>query len=161
MILEREIELPLGREEVFRFFSDAANLAVITPPELQFRIVTPLPVEMRKGALIDYRLGLFFVRFGWRTEIVDWNPPASFTDVQLKGPYRKWVHTHEFTSTATGTLMRDRVDYELPFRPFGNLALPIVKLQLKRIFDYRTHVIERLLLGAHTRGMDQSHAPHQ
>lgn len=159
MILEREVELPLPREEVFEFFSNAANLAVITPPELQFRIVTPRPIEMRKGALIDYRLGLFLVRFGWRTEIVEWNPPASFTDVQLKGPYRKWVHTHEFIPAGRGTLMRDRVDYELPLAPFGNLALPIVKLQLKRIFDYRTRAIERLLLESGSSRREPHAAP--
>ena len=147
MILEREIELPLPQEDVFQFFSDAANLAVITPPELQFSIVTPLPIEMRKGTLIDYRLGLFLLRFGWRTEIVEWDPPHRFVDVQLKGPYRKWVHTHEFTAIAGGTRMRDHVDYELPLAPFGNLALPVVKLQLKRIFDYRSRIIERMLLG--------------
>ena len=147
MILEREIELPLPQEQVFSFFSDAANLAIITPPELKFSIVTPLPIEMRKGALIDYRLGLFFLRFGWQTEIVEWNPPHRFTDVQLKGPYRKWVHTHEFTPTPRGTRMRDHVDYELPLAPFGNVALPVVRLQLRRIFDYRSRVIERVLLG--------------
>ena len=147
MILEREIELPLPRAEVFTFFSDAANLAVITPPELKFSIVSALPIEMRKGALIDYRLGLFLFRFGWRTEIVEWDPPRRFVDVQLKGPYRKWVHTHEFFATPGGTRMRDHVDYELPFAPLGNLALPVVKLQLKRIFDYRSRVIERMLLA--------------
>ena len=147
MILEREVELPLPQEEVFRFFSDAGNLAVITPPELQFQIVTPLPIDMRTGALIDYRLGLFFVRFGWRTEIVEWDPPHRFVDVQLKGPYRKWVHTHEFVPTPTGTRMRDHVEYELPFAAFGTLGLPLVKMQLKRIFDYRAGAIERILLG--------------
>ena len=148
MILEREIELPLPQDQVFSFFADAANLAVITPPELQFSIVTKLPIDMRKGALIDYRLGLFFLRFGWRTEIIEWDPPRRFVDVQLKGPYRKWIHTHEFTATPGGTRMRDHVDYELPLAPLGNLALPIVKLQLKRIFDYRSRVIERMLLSS-------------
>ena len=147
MILEREVELPLPQEEVFRFFSDAANLAVITPPELQFQIVTPLPIDMRRGALIDYRLGLFLVRFAWRTEIVEWDPPQRFVDVQLKGPYRKWVHTHEFVPTPHGTRMRDHVEYELPFAAFGKLGLPIVRMQLKRIFDYRARAIERILLG--------------
>ena len=160
MILEREIELPLAQEEIFRFFSDASNLALITPPELQFSIATPLPIDMRKGTLIDYRLGLFFFRFNWRTEIVEWDPPRRFIDVQLEGPYRKWVHTHEFTAIPGGTRMRDHVVYELPLAPLGNLALPIVRLQLKRIFDYRSRVIERMLLAGGKRPIHPHVARH-
>jgi len=102
-VLERGTWIPRPIEEVNRFFSDVANLERITPPELRFRILTPLPVEIRLGALIDYRLSLFGVPFDWRTEITCWEPPQRFVDTQLSGPYRKWVHLHEFTPERDGT----------------------------------------------------------
>lgn len=143
--LERSTWLPLSVEEVNRFFSDVANLERITPPELRFRILTPLPVEIRHGALIDYRLSLFGVPFDWRTEITCWEPPHRFVDTQLSGPYRKWIHLHEFTPEGHGTRMRDRVDYALPLGWLGLAGLPLVKRQLGRIFDYREATIHTLL----------------
>ena len=144
--------LPLPRAEVFEFFADAENLARITPPELAFEIVTPTPIDIREGALIEYRLGLFGVRFGWRTEIIHWEPPYRFVDQQLKGPYRRWHHTHTFVEAAgpdgrPGTRMDDLVRWELPLAPFGEAAYPLVRLQLARIFGYRQQTI-RELLGA-------------
>ena len=145
--LNATIELPLPVDRVFAFFADATNLERITPPELKFRILTPTPIDIRTGTLIDYQLGLFFLRFGWRTEIREWNPPHHFVDVQLKGPYKQWIHRHEFTPIPGGTRITDRVDYELPLSPLGDVALPIIKLQLARIFRYRTDATRRLLLG--------------
>ncbi len=118
--LERSTWIPRPVEEVSRFFSDVANLERITPPELRFRILTPLPVEIRHGALIDYRLSLFGVPFDWRTEITCWEPPHRFVDTQLSGPYRQWIHLHEFTPERGGTRMRDRVDYVLPLGRSGH-----------------------------------------
>lgn len=146
--LTRSTWLPLPVEEVFAFFADAANLERITPPELRFRIVTPMPVEMRAGALIDYELALFGVPFAWRTEIGLWEPPRRFVDRQLRGPYRLWVHTHEFHAENHGTRMRDHVEYALPLEPLGRAALPVVRRQLKRIFDYREQVMRELLAAA-------------
>jgi len=142
--------LPLPRAEVFPFFADAANLERITPPELAFEIVTPTPIDMHPGALIEYRLGLFGVRFGWLTEIEAWEPPYRFVDQQIRGPYRRWHHTHTFLDEAgpggtPGTRMDDVVLWELPLAPVGEVAYPMVRLQLKRIFDYRQRRIRELL----------------
>ncbi len=137
------IERPV--EEMYAFFADAGNLERVTPPELRFRILTPLPIEMKVGALIEYRLALFGVPFGWRTEISCWDPPRRFVDRQLAGPYRKWIHTHEFTPERGGTRMRDNVEYGLPLGPLGLLALPLIRCQLKRIFDYREAALQSLL----------------
>jgi ligand-binding SRPBCC domain-containing protein len=131
---------------VFRFFADAANLEVITPPELKFHILTPAPIEMRAGALIRYRLRLTGVRFGWLTRIAEWNPPHEFVDEQLEGPYRTWVHRHRFSDAPAGTLIEDDVTYTLPFFPLGEIAAPLVAIQVRRIFDYRTGAIGRALL---------------
>lgn len=139
---ETRLEQPLDR--VFPFFADAANLERITPPELRFRILTP-QVEMRTGALIRYSLSLFGVRFQWTTEITRWDPPHEFVDVQLSGPYRQWIHTHRFDADGAGTVMDDTVDYALPFQPLGELALPIVRSQIDRIFAHRRRVITSLL----------------
>jgi ligand-binding SRPBCC domain-containing protein len=133
---------PVAR--VFPFFASAANLERITPPELRFRILSP-GVEMREGAVIQYSLRLFGVRFGWTTEIARWDPPHEFVDVQSAGPYRQWIHTHRFRADGTGTVMEDTVDYALPFQPLGELALPLVRAQIRRIFVYRRTAIARLL----------------
>lgn len=137
------IEAP--RDVVFPFFADARNLEEITPPELRFRIVTPEPIEMREGALIEYRLRLWGFRFGWRTEITTWDPPRSFTDSQLRGPYHTWVHRHDFATDGEATVMTDEVRYRLPLWPLGDLALPVVSRQLRRIFTHRARVIRELL----------------
>jgi len=139
--------LPLPVESVFGFFSDAGNLQKITPPELNFRFVTELPIAMRAGAVIDYRLQLFGVPFGWRTRIVHWDPPRSFVDEQERGPYRKWIHTHTFSPVDEGTMVADSVRYRLPLFPFGEIAGPLVKRQIGRIFEYREKTIRTLLLG--------------
>ena len=144
--------LPGPRDRVFAFFADAENLEKITPPELAFEIVTPTPIDVREGALIEYRLGLFGVRFGWLTEITAWEPPYRFVDQQLRGPYRRWHHTHTFVEAAgpdgqPGTRMDDLVRWELPLAPFGEAAYPLVRAQLARIFGYRQRRIRELLGG--------------
>lgn len=144
--LERSTWIPRPIDEVFSFFADARNLERITPPELRFRILTPLPIDMRRGTMIEYRLALFGVPFGWLTEIDRWDPPHGFVDRQVSGPYRQWVHTHEFETDGHGTRMHDRVEYRLPLGVAGLPALPMVKRELTRIFDYRESIIRGLLV---------------
>ncbi len=134
-------------DAVFPFFAAAENLERITPPELAFRIVTPTPITVEEGALIDYRLRLFGVPFGWQTRISVWEPPRRFVDEQLRGPYRSWTHLHTFDSIDGGTRMTDRVTYSLPLRPFSAPVLPLVRRQLDRIFRYRARVIHEVLTG--------------
>lgn len=142
--LVREQRFPRTRAELFPFFADAANLAEITPPSLHFRIRTPMPIEMRPGTLLDYTIRLFGIPVRWRTRIETFDPPARFTDEQLRGPYRRWHHTHEFIEVEGGTLMRDTVEYALPLGPLGRLAHALlVKSSLRRIFDYRRDVLQR------------------
>ena len=137
-VLERAQVLPGAPEEVFGFFADAFNLEAITPPWLRFRIVTPRPIEMAEGALIEYRLALHRVPVRWLTRIETWEPGRRFVDVQIKGPYRLWHHTHTFDAADGGTLVRDRVRYALPLGPLGRIAhTALVRRDLERIFDFR------------------------
>lgn len=127
------IKRPL--QEVFSFFSKAENLEILTPPFLKFKILSPVPITMSQGIFIDYRISLRGIPLKWRTEITNWNPPHSFTDVQVKGPYRLWQHTHKFTECAEGTLVEDKVNYKVLG---GRLAECIfVRPDLKRIFGFR------------------------
>jgi len=133
--LDQEQWLPAARDVVFPFFADAANLEVITPPWVGFAILSPLPVEMRPGAIIDYRIRIHGLPMKWRTEITSWVPPDSFVDEQRRGPYRRWVHTHTFTEQDGGTLCRDRVEYAVPGGALVNVLF--VGPEVRRIFAYR------------------------
>ena len=144
------LEVPLPVDEVFTFFSDAGNLERITPPELGFQIVTRLPIDIRQGTIIDYRLRLFGMPFGWRSEVTRWEPPHAFVDEARRGPYHTWIHLHRFEPSATGTRITDEVTYRLPLWPAGDLALPLVRLQLGRIFRYRQAAVRRLLVEGDT-----------
>lgn len=145
-VLERTQHLSRAPEEVFPFFADAVNLERITPPWLGFRVVTPEPIEMRRGTLIDYRLRLHGVPLSWSTEIALWDPPHRFVDVQLSGPYRLWHHTHTFEPNGDGTLMRDLVRYALPLGPLGEVAHRLlVRRDLERIFACRHAAVKRIL----------------
>ena len=143
-VFERAQRLPGPPEGVFGFFAEAHNLEEITPPFLDFEVVTPRPIEMKVGTLIEYRLKLHGVRLRWLTRIDTWDPGVSFVDRQLKGPYRLWHHTHLFEPDGEDTIMRDIVRYALPLGPLGELArLALVRRDLDRIFEFRQAEIER------------------
>ena len=144
-VLEREQFVPRPLGEVFAFFSDAANLERLTPERLHFKILSPLPIAMKPGALIDYELRLFAVPFRWRTLIETFEPMRRFTDTQLRGPYRSWHHLHEFEAAPGGTHMRDRVEYEVPLGPLGEVARSLfVTRQVESIFDFRREAVDRI-----------------
>lgn len=143
--LRTAFKLARPTEDIFAFFSEAANLERITPPELNFQVRLPRPAAIRTGSLIDYRLRLFGIPFDWRSEITTWNPPHEFVDRQISGPYRLWIHTHRFNEEKGGTIIEDEVRYELPLWPAGEIAHPLVRLQLERIFRYREKKIREIL----------------
>ena len=145
-ILKRDLTLDLPIEKVFEFFSDAANLERITPPELNFRITTPQPIDIKKGTLIDYKLKLRGIPITWQTLISEWNPPYSFVDEALKSPYKQWIHRHTFTENESGgTDIADEVRYRLPLEPFGDLMHWYVRSELDYIFDFRQKSVMRIL----------------
>jgi ligand-binding SRPBCC domain-containing protein len=146
-VLRREQRLPGTPDEVFPFFADAGNLEAITPPTLRFDIVTPRPIEMHVGTLIEYRLTLHGLPISWLTRIAEWEPGVRFVDEQIQGPYKLWHHTHEFEATGDGqTLMRDTVRWAIPYGPLGEVARVLfVQRDLDRIFDFRTQEVARRL----------------
>ncbi|WP_437228054.1 SRPBCC family protein [Planctomicrobium sp. SH661] len=145
-ILTTEQILPTSLPAAFDFFSHAGNLEAITPAWLNFRILTPEPIHMRQGTLIEYRIRLHGIPIHWRTEITSWNPPYSFVDTQLSGPYRKWIHTHTFDPHPDGVLARDHVVYDV----WGGRAVNflVVQRDLRKIFEFREQQ-----LRAHFSGM--------
>lgn len=143
--LERTQLIPRPMGDVFDFFSKAENLERLTPSWLGFQILTPLPIVMREGALIDYRIRLMGVPMKWKTRIDVWEPGKRFVDRQLEGPYSLWRHLHEFEEVPEGVRMKDVVDYDLPLGPLGSIAhVAFVKRQLTTIFDFRYQVVEEL-----------------
>ena len=142
--LKRLQRLPGAPEDVFPFFADARNLEAITPPLLRFEVVTPEPIDMRVGTLIQYRLKLHGVPVRWLTSIQAWEPPYRFVDVQVSGPYALWHHTHEFVRDGDTTVMTDVVRYAIGFGPLGELAHRLfVRRDVAAIFDFRHDELRR------------------
>jgi hypothetical protein len=139
--MKQYINKPL--EVVFEFFSKPENLEMITPKSLSFNILTPTPIKMGKGSLIDYTIRLFGIPIHWRTLISDYEPPFRFVDQQIKGPYTFWHHTHTFRLVEGGVEIIDQVKYSLPLGWLGTLAHAIwVRKDLEKIFEYRKTVIQ-------------------
>jgi len=144
-IIVRKTIINRPLEEVFDFFSKAENLDLLTPPELQFEILTPLPIQMKAGTLIDYKIKLNGIPFLWKSEISTWKVNECFVDEQLKGPYRIWHHTHSFKAIAGGTEMTDEVKYLSP----GWFLEPLIqalfiKKKVESIFDFRNQKLKEL-----------------
>lgn len=133
--LNTELWVPVELEKVFAFFADAENLDAITPPWLGFRILTPRPIVMQVGTLIDYRLRMHAIPINWQSEITAWEPTHRFVDSQKRGPYRFWHHEHTFVSSRGGTLVGDNVHYSVP----GGRVIHrlFVRSNLESIFTYR------------------------
>ena len=147
-MLRREQRLEASPEVVFPFFADARNLEAITPPLLRFRLLTPEPIAMGVGTFLQYALRLHGVPVRWDTLIQEWEPPVRFVDVQVRGPYRLWHHTHELLALDGGaaTLMRDTVRYSIGFGAFGEVARRALVLRdLEAIFAFRAERVPALV----------------
>jgi ligand-binding SRPBCC domain-containing protein len=139
---ECELELKKPIAEVFAFFSDAGNLEVLTPPWVNFKILTPQPIPMAVGTQIQYRLKIHGLPIGWESRISAWEPPHRFVDDQLKGPYRLWHHEHAFEERESGTLVKDQVTYGVWGGAIVNALL--VAPDVRKIFDYRQQKLREL-----------------
>ena len=141
-VFEVELFLPRPREEVFSFFSDAHNLQQITPPWVKFAVLTPKPILMKAGALIDYRLRIHGLPMRWRTKITVWNPPFQFVDEQLHGPYRLWRHHHTFEEKDGRTLCKDHVEYAVLGGAIINRLF--VRRDVENIFAFRQKMLREI-----------------
>lgn len=147
--LERDQQVLAPRAELFSFFKDPRNLGEITPPEMGFDILRMDELPIRRGFRIKYKIKVFGAPVTWVSKITEYEPGVRFADVQVKGPYAYWRHEHVFEDARSGTLMRDRVQYQLPFGILGSAVHPAVRGQLRHIFDYRARIIgERFAAAA-------------
>lgn len=139
------IDKPL--ETVFHFFSKPENLEQMTPKNLSFKILTPKPIKMEKGALIDYTIRIVVIPIHWRSYVSKYYPPYEFVDEQVKGPYAFWHHTHTFKEVDGGVEIKDRVKYAIPMGILGRFIHAIyIKNDLKKIFTHRKIAIENVFL---------------
>ena len=143
--LHTELWLPTPLEQVFAFFADAFQLETITPPWLNFKVLTPRPFKIQKGRLIDYKLRVHMIPIRWQSEISEWEPPYRFVDQQLRGPYSLWYHDHTFEEQDGGTLVCDVVDYSVPGGGLVNRFF--VQRKLRRIFEYRRAKLREVFRG--------------
>ena len=144
-LLRAECDVPCSLDEVFAFFSDARQLETLTPPWLNFQVLTPAPIEMRTGLLLDYQLRIRGIPLRWQSNIALWDPPRQFVDVQICGPYRWWHHTHRFALVEGGTRVIDEVSYAVPG---GELAHQfVVRHDLRSIFGYRLEKLRDIFGG--------------
>ena len=146
--LERRQYLDHPLEDVFAFFAEARNLERITPEWLRFEVLTPEPVEMAVGAVIDYRLHLHGIGLGWTSQIEVWDPGRQFVDRAIRGPFSLWHHRHRFAASGTGTIVSDEVHWAPPLGALGEIARPLlIDRDLERIFDHRQQAVAEILDG--------------
>ncbi len=134
--LRRELRLPCPLSEIFPFFAEAANLEALTPSWLKFQILSPRPIPIQLGTLIDYRIVVRSIPFRWQSEITVWEPPHRFVDEQRRGPYRFWQHEHEFVECDGETIIDDTVRYAVSFDFIVHRLF--VRPETERIFDFRS-----------------------
>lgn len=139
---ESTLWLPAPPAVLFPFFADAANLNQLTPPWLHFQIITPMPILMQPGTLIDYRLRVHGIPIRWRTRIQVWEPPHRFVDEQIHGPYRAWIHEHTFEPHEGGTKIRDSVGYAVAWDFLVHRFF--VRPDIEKIFQFRSTALRRL-----------------
>ena len=141
--------LPIDLQEAWSFFSSPKNLNVITPPEMNFKILSISGgTKMHAGQIIKYKVNIFpLVPTTWVTEITHVSEPTSFVDEQIKGPYSLWRHQHHFKEVNGGVEISDTVDYAIPLGILGQLANAIfVSKELDTIFDFRYKKLESIFL---------------
>ncbi len=146
-VFECEQVVIARRDDVFRFFEDPRNLSKISPPSLVVDEQTADYPPMSVGLEIAHPIRWFGLSVQWRSRITEYDPPRRFVDEQIRGPYRSWRHEHSFEDAGNRTLMRDRVQYELPFGILGEITRRlVVARQLRSIFDYRARRVAEVFL---------------
>ncbi len=145
-VLESRVVLPRPRPEVFAFVADPQNLSGLAPASLGLRVHGP--ATLHAGAVLDLRLRWLGVPLRWRAYVREWDPPYRFVDVQVRGPWARWEHRHQFLEVDGGTLLLDRVTYRPPLGPLGRLVHALVLgRQLRRLWEYRRRRLAALLAG--------------
>jgi len=147
-LLHATLWVPRPIEEVFRFFSQPENLQTLTPANMKFHLLDEGPIEMREGLELSYKLRVKGIPIRWTSRITKWEPPFAFGDIQLKGPYNIWDHTHTFERDGSGTRVIDDVKYRAP--GFRWMERYLVRPDIQRIFAFRHKTLETMFHGSHS-----------
>eukprot|EP01047_Picozoa_sp_COSAG01_P002069 COSAG01_NODE_52_length_31456_cov_125.226648_27_plen_150_part_00 len=143
-ILKDELFVKKPLDEVFNFFNTPKNLAKITPPFMNFNLLTPEPIIMKESAVFDYKICIYGLSIRWQSLISDYNPPYSFTDIQLRGPHDYWHHQHLFEEKDNGVLIKDIVHFAMPLGLLGKLGYHLLaKGMNKAMFEHRKKIVEQ------------------
>lgn len=144
-VFEARLTLARPRAEVFAFFADPRNLPLITPPEFHLVVETPVK-EIAAGTVLDFRMSWLGIPARWRALVREFDPPHRFVDALVRGPLARWEHRHMFVEVDGGTRVEDRVTYQLPFGPLGDLARALyARRKLEAVWDYRARRLGELL----------------
>lgn len=141
-ILQSRIRVPGKLPDIFKFFSNPLNLKKLTPAKLQFEVLTPEPIEMGVGTILDYKMKIYGFPVYWRTRITEWDPPVVFADLQERGPYKQWIHEHRFFDEGDTTMMQDTVRYRV--RGGALVHSLVVKRDVLKIFGYRKKIFSEI-----------------
>ena len=142
-----ELLIPIPLEQAWDFFTNPRNLAKLTPKEMKFRhVFEPDADRVYKGMYLVYKVSpIGGIPLTWVTEITEVLPKQRFVDDQIKGPFARWHHIHEFEARGDKTLIRDILYYQMPFGFLGSIAhFLFAKKQVGQIFSFRKDRMEEI-----------------
>ncbi len=142
----RTIEIAVPIEKLFEFHINPANLIHIAPESSKTELVSSSDETLRVGTRVVVRSHQAGMPIKMDAEVIELDAPRLLRDRQVSGPFGRWVHTHRFESTATGSRLTDDVDYALPMGLLGGFVMGnTVARELEQMFTFRQERTKEML----------------